>query len=279
MKITFFIAVLLIVCTAANAQNLTIPQPSTLQKIEQGFGLGNITLTYSRPNTKGRKIFNGMEPYGLVWRTGANFATKIKFTDTCMVEGHTIPAGEYSLFTIPGSDKWTVIFNKTAVQWGAYSYDSTKDFLRFTVKPWKLDKKVETLTMQFANTVVDSCELQIMWENTAIAFHFTTDVDAQVMANIAAAMKGEKKPWYQAAIYYYNHNKDMHLAYEWIKEFDKATPDAYNAKYWKARIEVKLKDKAAAIQTANEGLKLAKAEPNAEYIRLCSEVLAEANKL
>ena len=276
--LTLMIALASICITSAGAQDLKIPQPSTLQKIEQDFGLGNIAITYSRPNTKGRKIFNGMEPYGLVWRTGANYATKIKLSDTFNVEGHPLAPGEYSLFTIPGANEWTVIFNKTAVQWGAYSYDSTKDLLRFKVKAEKLHEKMETFTIQFTNTFTDYCELQLLWENTLVPIHFTTDVDARVMANIDAGMKAEKKPYYFASIYYYNHDKDMNKALAWMNEADKAQPKAYNIKYWKARIQLKMGDKQAAVASANEGLKLAMEEPNAEYIRLNKEVLEDAKK-
>jgi tetratricopeptide (TPR) repeat protein len=115
-------------------------------------------------------------------------------------------------------------------------------------------------------------------ENTALTLHLQTDVDSRVMANIDQAMKGEKKPYYRAAIYYYNHQKDMNKALAWINEAEKVQPQAYNVKYWKARIELKLGDKKAAITTANEGLKLAMAEPNAEYIRMNKEVLADAGK-
>src|SRR5262245_6369296 len=95
------ILVIVTLCvTEMNAQTLKIPQPSTLQKIEQDFGLGQIIITYSRPNVKGRKIFGETEPYGIVWRTGANSATKIKLTDTITMEKHQVPPGEYALFTI-----------------------------------------------------------------------------------------------------------------------------------------------------------------------------------
>jgi hypothetical protein len=280
MKLTgnYFI-VLLVTCAAtAHAQDLKIPQPSTLQKIEQDFGLGQISITYSRPNVKGRKIFGETEPYGIVWRTGANAATRIKFSDTILMEKHSVAPGEYALFTIPGNNEWTVILNKTAQQWGAYNYDSTKDVLRLKVKPAKLDHKLETFTIQFANAFVEQCELQLLWENTVVSLHLETDVDARVMANIDKAMMGEKKPYYFAAIYYYNHDKDMNKALSWINEADKKTPNAYNIKYWKARIQLKTGDKTAAIASANEGLKLAMAEPDAEYIRLNKEVLAQANK-
>lgn len=261
-----------------HAQDLKIPQPSTLQKIEQDFGLGQITITYSRPNVKGRKIFGETEPYGIVWRTGANAATKIKLTDTILIEKRPLPPGEYSMFTIPQPNEWTVIFNQTANQWGAYSYDSTKDVLRLKIKPHKLDKKLETFTIQFANAFVEHCDLQLLWENTALSLHLETDVDARVMANIDEAMKLEKKPYYFAAIYYYNHDKDMNKALSWINEADQKSPNAYNIKYWKAKIQLKMGDKAGAVASANEGLKLAMAEPNAEYIRLNKEVLAAAKK-
>lgn len=274
----YILFLLLVVASQCDAQQLKIPQPSTLQKIEQDFGLGQIIITYSRPNVNGRKIFGATEPYGLVWRTGANAATKIKFTDTVLVEKHIVLPGEYALFTIPGKERWTIILNGTSQQWGAYSYDSTKDVLRFNVGIEKLNQKLETFTIQFANSFVENSELQLMWENTLVTIHLETDVDSRAMANIEEAMKGDKKPYYFASIYYYNHDKDIKKALLWIEEADKNSPNAYNIKYWKARIQLKAGDRGGAIATANEGLKLAMAETNAEYIRLNKEVLAEANK-
>jgi len=199
-----------------------------------------------------------IEPYGHVWRTGANAATKVKLTDSLQIEGHWLAPGEYALFTIPGAGGWTVIFNKTADQWGAYSYDSTKDALRFTIKAGKQDLRLETFTIQFANMLTEHGELQLLWENTVVSLRLETNVDARVMANIEQAMKGEKKPYYRAAIYYYNHQKDLQMALAWMKE-----------------IELKLGDKPAAVASANAGLKLAMQEPNAEYIRMNKEILAD----
>ncbi len=265
--------------SACLAQDLTIPQPSTLQKIEQGFGLGSISMAYSRPNAKGRKVFDGMEPYGIVWRTGANNATVLKLTDTVTMAGHQVLPGEYGFFTIPGKEEWTIILNKVAKQWGAYAYDTKQDVLRFNVKSKKTDKPVETFTIMFSNSTVDYTEMHLLWENTDVSIPFTTDVDARVLSNINRAMQGVKKPYYFAAIYYYNHNKDMNTALAWINEADKANSTAYNIKYWKARIQLKNGDKAGAMATASEGLKLANAEPSPEYIRLNKEVLAEAAKM
>lgn len=264
------------VYASAQEIKLKIPAASLGQRIEQDFGLGTISVNYYRPNTKGRKIFNGMEPYGIVWRTGANNATVIKFTDTVQVEGHTLAPGSYGLFSIPGAGEWTIIFSKNPNQWGAYAYDDKQDVLRVKVKPFKLESHIETLTIQFADVTVDNCKLQILWENTGVNVHLTTDVDARIMANIAEAMKGEKKPYYMSAIWYYNHNKNIETALAWITEADKAQPNAFNMKYWLARIQLKAGDKKAAIISAKEGLALATADKNAEYIRLNNEVLHDA---
>jgi hypothetical protein len=280
MKTSLFclLAFISLLVHPAGAQELRmkIPASSPGQRIEQDFGLGTISVKYYRPNTKGRKIFNGMEPYGIVWRTGANNATVIQLTDTIQVEGHTLQPGGYSLFSIPDANEWTVIFNKNIDQWGAYSYDEKQDVLRVKVEPAKLATKVETLTIQFADVHEEDCLLQILWENTGINLHLTTDVDNRIMANIQEAMKGEKKPYYMSAIWCYNHNRNLDQALQWMQEANKNQPQAYNVKYWLARLQLKTGDKKSAIVSANEGLKLALEENNAEYIRLNKEVLHDA---
>jgi len=262
--------------TITNAQGLKMPQPSSSQSITQEFGLGKITLTYSRPNTKGRKIFGALEPYGAVWRTGANSATVITFTDEVTIEGNKVPAGEYALFSIPDAKEWTIILNKATKQWGAYEYKQADDFLRFKVKPAKTSALTETFTMQFANVTASTAELVLAWENTSLTLHLKTDVETRVMANIDEAMKGEKKPYFAAAQYYYENNKDINKALEWINEADKAAPKAYYVKYWKARIQLKKGDKAGAIATAKEGVALAKEAKTDEYVRLNQSVIAQA---
>ncbi|CAH0244400.1 hypothetical protein SRABI27_02804 [Pedobacter sp. Bi27] len=262
----------------ANAQGAKFPQPSSGQTIIQDFGLGKITLTYSRPNVKGRKIFGGMEPMGVVWRNGANAATRIKFTDAVKIEGKDLPAGEYGLFSIPGKNEWTVIFSKTPDQWGAYEYKESDDVLRVKVKTTALKDKVETLSMQFSAVNETSAQLNMMWENSAYAINITTSIDEKVMANIAEAMKGEKKPYFNSALYYYQNGKDLKTALEWMTEAEKSDPKAPWFKLWKGRIQLKMGDKAGASATAQQGIDAAKAQKIDEYVRLNSELLAEAKK-
>lgn len=258
------------------AQGLKMPQASSSQTVIQEFGLGKITLSYSRPNTKGRKIFGGLEPYGQVWRTGANAATVITFTDEVTIEGNKVPAGEYALFTIPEANEWTIILNKTTKQWGAYEYKQADDLLRFKVKADKVSSPVETFTMQFTNVKPTAAELSLMWERTAITLHLTTEVDSRIMASIDAAMQGEKKPYFAAAQYYYENNKDLNKALAWVTEAEKTDQKAPYYKYWKARIQLKKGDKAAAITTAQEGVRVAKEAKNDEYVRLNEAVIAQA---
>lgn len=126
----------------------------------------NFTIEYSRPSVKGRKIFGELESYGKVWRTGANEATTFEAKQAVKINGQTLPAGTYALFTIPGEQEWTIIFNKTAKQWGAFKYDEKQDALRVKVKPSKTPQLVEqfTITADKAGTVT------LAWENTQAAF-------------------------------------------------------------------------------------------------------------
>jgi len=276
-----FVVVLFIVLglqAESKAQGVKMPAPSSGQTVIQDFGLGKITLTYSRPSMKGRKIFGDLEPYGKVWRTGANSATVIKFSDDVTIEGKNIPAGEYGLFTIPNKSEWTVILSKTSKSWGAYTYNAADDFARFTVKPTKMKPAVETFTLQFANVKPTTAQLYILWENTAVALNLSTSVDEKVMASIAAAMKTDKKPYFQAAQYYFENGKDLTTTLNWMNEAEKADPKAPWVKLWKGRVQLKMGDKAGAQTTAQSGIALATEIKNEEYVRLNTQLLAQAKK-
>ena len=279
MKKLFTCIITMMIFTAVNVYAQLTPQPSSTQSVVQDFGLGKISLVYSRPDVRGRKIFGGMEPYGKVWRTGANSATVIKFTDEVSMEGNKIPAGEYGLFSIPGENEWTIILSKQPKQWGAYNYKEADDFLRFKVKTEHLKALTETMTLAFSNVAATTCDLQMMWEHSGFTIHMTTDIDTKVMARIDSAMNTDKKPYYEALIYYYNNNKDMDKALAWATELekDKNFPP-FVPKLWKARILLKKGDKAAAIATAQEGVKMATEMKTDEYVRLNNELIAQAKK-
>ena len=270
-------AALLTMFSESSFAQLKMPQSSSSQTIIQEFGLGKVTVKYSRPNIKGRSVEKDLAPFGEVWRTGANDATVITFTDAVSIEGNTVPAGEYAIFTIPGKDEWTIILNKETKQWGSYEYKQSEDVLRFKVKPIKISEKTETFSIQFSNVMPSSAILDLVWDNFKVSVKMTTDVDAKVMASIEEAMKTDKKPYYPAAVYYFENGKDLKKALEWISMAEAADPKAPWFKYQKARIQLKAGDKAGAAKTAKAGIEAAKAVNNVEYIRLNQKILSEAS--
>ncbi|RCH53801.1 hypothetical protein DJ568_16320 [Mucilaginibacter hurinus] len=279
-KFIHLLIIALVVCSLNTyaQEGPRIPGSSSTQTIIQDFGLGKITVTYSRPNVKGRKIFGGIQPYGQVWRTGANWATTITFTEETTVEGNKVPAGTYALFTIPGEKEWTIILNKNAKQWGAYGYKQAEDQVRFTVPAKIRPEKRESFTMGFSNVTTKSAELYMVWDLTAVVIKLATNDDAQIVANIDELMKGEKKPYFDAIQYYYENNHDLNKALGWVAEAEKAHPKAPWFKLWKARILLKQGNNAGAIAAANEGINIAKETKDDEYIRLNEGVLEMAKK-
>ncbi|WP_345230450.1 DUF2911 domain-containing protein [Olivibacter ginsenosidimutans] len=261
---------------AVFAQNLKLPAASSTQVLTQDLGISKITLTYSRPNVKGRTIFGGLEPYGQVWRTGANSATTLTFTGDVSIDGKAIPAGTYALFTIPNKNEWTIILNKGAKQWGAYEYNQNDDVLRFTVKPQQTKNKVETFTISFPEVSATEAKLNIAWENTSVTFPIQVNQDAEIMASIDQAMQGEKKPYLAAAQYYFNNNKDLDQALAWADEAVKANPELPYSYYWKAQIQLKKGDKEGAKATATLGKQAAEKAKSEEYIRLNNQVIEKA---
>lgn len=149
--------------------------------ITQTIGLTDITISYSRPGVKGRKIWGGLVPYKKVWRAGANEATKLTFSTDVWINGKKFPAGSYGFFIIPYENKaWTIIFNKVADQWGAFEYNEAEDFARFNVKPIQSNYQ-EWLSYTFDNMKVNtkgknSAEVNLKWDKIKVPFTIVTEV-------------------------------------------------------------------------------------------------------
>ena len=224
--------------------------------------LTDITVTYSRPLVKGRVIWGDLVPYDKVWRTGANEATTIAFSDDVTVNGQKLAKGTYSLHTIPGKDEWTIIFNSVADQWGSYSYDMAKDTLRVKAKVEKAPF-TEWLTVEVPELSADWAKFAIRWENVAVPFTVNTDSISKTLVNARAAMATAKADdWrtpYGAASFAFDNNVPGNDASMWIDQSIKASPTIANL-YLKARMQAKAGDKAAAIKTAE--MAISKATPD-----------------
>jgi hypothetical protein len=127
-----------------------------------------IKIVYGQPYKRGRNIFGGLEPFGEVWRTGANEATEITLTNDILMDGNLVEAGTYALFSIPRQDEWTIILNSQLGQWGAFNYNSDYDYLRFTTSVKSTDSVVEALTITFDDVENSSTLLTIAWDDTFV---------------------------------------------------------------------------------------------------------------
>ena len=175
----------------AKAQSalLDLPRESQHAKISQKIGITEITIDYSRPLMKGRKVFGGLEPYGKVWRVGANENTTISFSDPVTVEGQPIPAGIYGLHMIPGESEWTVVFSKANSSWGSYSYDQKEDALRVTVKP-QTSEPHEALTFDFDDPKPNGATIAMRWDKVAVPFQVEVNTDQMVAESLRKQLRG-----------------------------------------------------------------------------------------
>lgn len=266
----------LLFSTRATAQStkLEFPAASPLSTLKQRVGLTDIEVVYSRPSAKGRPVFGGLVPYGQVWRTGANASTLISFSTPVKLNGTDIPAGKYSLFTIPGESEWTIIINKDTKS-SPFAYNASNDVARITAPVADVAEYIETFSILFNQIRDDSARIDLIWEHTAVPINLTVDLVGTLGPQIEAAMSapGEKKPYYQAAMFYYNNDLDLQKAKTWIEAI-KPNDETYYIDYLKAEILGKLSDKEGAIAAAKRSSELAAKTPGASgYLKLNQDLI------
>jgi hypothetical protein len=167
MKKVLLLSAIVLVTLGVKAQDDKSKRPSPPAKVTETINSGAvITIDYSQPSVKGREIGKEIAPYGKVWRTGANEATTFEVSKDVKVEGKSLPAGKYGLFTIPNKEEWVIIFNKTPNQWGAYKYAEAEDALRVKVKTAKAPQFTERMTFN----VDKSGKVSLLWGNEEVDF-------------------------------------------------------------------------------------------------------------
>lgn len=255
---------------------VAMPQPSPTQTLKQDFGMGKIEITYSRPSIKGRKLFaDGSElaPLGKVWRTGANAATKITFTDNVIIDGKMLDTGSYVIYTIPNKDQWEIILNKGTANWGTDGYKASDDVVHTKVPANKMKESVETFTIQIGNIKPESCDLQLMWGNTMVSMPITTKIKDKLRNQIEAALKGEKKPYQAAANFYYEWDQDYEKAIDNVNKAIEANPKGFWLYLLKAKIKRDMGDKDGARRNAEKTIEVATQEKNDDYVRMAKELI------
>ena len=277
---------------SASAQNnaLRLPRPSQKASVTQTIGVTDLTITYSRPAVKGRKIWGDappaaitankavgastlddqnkrvkgapIVPYGHVWRTGANEATTFTVTDDVLINGQKLPAGSYSLHTIPGKKEWTIIFNGVADQWGSFNYDEKKDVLRVKAKPVKAKENQEWLLYSIPVVTPNTAQVLISWEKVAVPFTVEIpNVEAVMRAKIDAAIAANPNDWripLQVARQYANDDK-WDEALKWADQSIKVKETFQNLSA-KAQLLFSAGKKDEALAVADQAIQRGKAD-------------------
>ncbi|MGE7776034.1 DUF2911 domain-containing protein [Chitinophaga sp. NPDC101104] len=272
----FLTAAAIGVMTVTAQAQVKLPAPSPAQTIKQDFALSSVEVSYSRPAMKGRTIMGDLVPYGKIWRMGANAATRVKFGEDVKLNGKPVPAGEYVLYAIPNRNSWEIIVNKGLKNWGIDGYNQADDVARFTADVTEMPFPIESFMITFGDVAPSSMTMMILWDRTMVPIQVTADIDGKIMASIEEGMKSDKKPYFQAAMYYFESGRDVSQAIKWM---DQALAEPANAKafwmfYQKARMQAKAGDKSGAKATAAKSTELAKAANNADYVALNEKLIA-----
>ncbi len=265
--------------TLSSIAQLDLPQPSPLGKVEQVVGLTKVTVEYSRPSAKGRKIFGDVVPFDKMWRTGANASTKVTFDGPVMVAGSKVAPGTYSLLTIPHEGAWEVLLNSDSKVNGPDGYDEKLNVVNTKVEPGK-GNFVETFTINIADVLKDGAVIEIAWADVRVGLSIEAPSSEQALANIDKALAGSEVKagtYGSAARFCIDRGVRTKEALAWAqKSVD------MDAKFWTvhtlALAHAANGDKKSAIATAQRSLEMAKTEKADAYVKLNEEKIAEWSK-
>ncbi|MEM9390690.1 MAG: DUF2911 domain-containing protein [Bacteroidota bacterium] len=269
---------------SANAQ-ITIPQPSPAGSVYSKVGLTDVTIDYFRPKVKGRKIFGEgsdyLQPYGVLWRAGANSGSKLTLSTDVEIAGTSVKAGEYLIFATPGKDAFEFkLYSDLTLGGNVGEYDEAKEVLSTSAKVTKLASAVETLTYAITDISEDntSAHIELSWADVSVKVPVKVSFDETIMADIAAKTKVNPGNYLAAASYYYSTNKDLDKALEWINMYlavGENSKQFWNL-YVKAQILAKMGNKEEAIATANQSKELAANFANGDfgYIKRNEDLIA-----
>lgn len=255
------------------AEEIRLPNVSPGAKVAQTIGITDVEITYHRPAVKGRTIWGGLEPWGKVWRMGANDATTISFTHPVKVEGRDVPAGTYALFAIPNQDKWTLVLNKTAKQWGAYGYKESDDVLRFDVAP-QAGPATEWLAFTITPASPGSAVVEMAWDKVRVPFKIEVEVDKIVWSQLDAAIQSKPEPrtYLMAAYYAKESGQRMEEGLAWIDKAQ-ALKESFGGHDLRARLLHRMGRKDEALKQLDKAIAFGQGDKNLE------EVIKDLEKL
>ncbi len=265
------------------AQNLATPRISPHASVSQTIGFTVINIDYHRPGVKGRKIWDGLVPYGEVWRAGANENTTIEFTGNVKINGNDLKAGKYGFHIIPNKDEWILIFNKVNYAWGSFFYDQNEDALRIKVYPSETENR-EWLQYGFENLSQNSCDAYLHWEKLKVSFKIEIDFHENVITHFREELKSipgfSWQGYYQAASYALQNGINLEEAMTWIDKSIEINPNLSNL-YVKSELLKLNGENEKAADLIDQGIKLADEQQmnTYGYALLAQNKLDEAIKI
>lgn len=272
------LCVLSILLPLSARAEIRLPQASPAASVKAAIGVTDIVIDYHRPGVKGRKVWGALVPNGEVWRLGANEATTITLSTAVRIEGHDVPAGKYALFAVPGPGAWTLILNKQAEQWGAYSYKKDQDLLRFEVKP-QTGPFTEWMAFSITPDGANAATVEMAWENLRVPFRIEADVQKMAWKSLddALAAKPDAEVYLTAANYALAENQRLDDALGWV---DKSI--ALEESFWGHDIKARLLQKKGQVNEAlthlDKAIVLAKGKAPQEYIDGLEQLKADWKK-
>jgi hypothetical protein len=256
-------ATMIMTAPTAHAQQARFPQPSPGAKVMQTIGITDMTITYSRPGVKGREVWGKLVPFDQLWRTGANMATTLEFTDDVKIEGQKLAAGKYALFSIPGKAEWTLIFNKNVNQGGTAAYKQEEDALRVKVKPAAAAESHEWLDFHIENLSDNGAEVALYWEKLKVPFKVEVETKDLVLSKARGAVSWV--PAMQFANYALQNNTNLDEAMKMI-DVSIATQETYRNVLVKARLMEKTgAKKPDVLKMMEKAVALGKAQKDAPF--------------
>jgi hypothetical protein len=261
MKKILFTLLLTVKLLQSNAQELKLPEASPAASFTQTLGFTEVTVKYSRPLVRGRKIFGDLVPLDKMWRTGASDCTTIQFNEEMTIGEYICKAGRYAIFTIPSANEWTVIINADTTLHGTTGYDEKKDLHRFMVKPTTTAKFYESFTAEINDiTALHNATLYFSWENTSIGIPLKSNADAKLLAeiqeNIVKNNTNSAAFIFQSANYYYNTRRELPQALAWSLKAESIDSTNFFYANLTSKIAAEIRDYPTAIAAAKRAIPL-----------------------
>ncbi len=269
MKKTYLILLFNFLFISAYAQ-VEAPQPSPKGTLAQVVGLTTVSVDYSRPSARGRKIMGGLVRYGDLWRTGANLNTTVSFSDDVNVGGKDLPAGKYGLYSRPQADQWEIYFYKKN-NIGGIPKDWEEDQVALTiaVPAQYFQPMVETFTILFSDLNSNGALLNLIWEHTLVSIPIEVPTRSKTLASIQKTLSASPKAgdYFQAAVYYLQEKMDLETEQVWMEKALEMNP---SPAYWMYRqyalILNERNNKEGALKAAKRSLELAEKAGNKDHV-------------